>query len=210
MASFTLPLGTSTSPERPLLADADAVERTDDRVRQLVLVPGRPGEVLHRQLLEPVGGERRRHLALLALVRRPRVRRLEDHRRAQVGDLLEPTGPSSLDRRIAGRRDDAFVGGQEVVRIRVEVGDPPDHGGSGDEVVAVGEQLREEVGVAGIGHDQAVVGMVVVRLRDRTVLRVIVDADDAVTARQQLLDDIAADEPRGSTDQDCRHAGMLL
>ena len=68
MASFTLPLSDLDVAEGPLLADADAVERAHDRVRQLVLVPGGPGEVLDGELLEAVGRERRRDLALLALV----------------------------------------------------------------------------------------------------------------------------------------------
>ncbi len=46
--------------ERPALADADAVERPHDRVRQLVLLPGALGEVLDGELLEAVGRERRR------------------------------------------------------------------------------------------------------------------------------------------------------
>ena len=59
--------------ERARLADADAVERAHDRVRQPVLVARGVGEVLDRELLEAVRRERRRDLALLALVRRPRV-----------------------------------------------------------------------------------------------------------------------------------------
>src|SRR5215469_735741 len=60
--------------ERAALADADAVERADDRERQLVLVVCRAGEVLDRELLEAVGRQRRRALPLLALVRGPRLR----------------------------------------------------------------------------------------------------------------------------------------
>ena len=47
----------------PPLADADAVERPDDRVRQSVLLACPLGEILHRQLLEPVGRGRRRRSA---------------------------------------------------------------------------------------------------------------------------------------------------
>ena len=56
----------------PALADADAVEGPHDRVGQPVLLVGGLGEVLDRQLLEPVGRQRRRDLALLALGGRPR------------------------------------------------------------------------------------------------------------------------------------------
>jgi len=45
--------------ERPALADPDAVERPDDRVRQLVLLEGALGEVLRGELLEAVGRDRR-------------------------------------------------------------------------------------------------------------------------------------------------------
>ena len=65
IASFTLPRQHLDVAERPALADADAVERAHDRVRQLVLVPGGPGEVLDGELLESVRRERRRDLALL-------------------------------------------------------------------------------------------------------------------------------------------------
>ncbi len=41
--------------QRPLLADPDAVERPDDGVGQLVLLPGALGEVLGGELLETVG-----------------------------------------------------------------------------------------------------------------------------------------------------------
>ena len=59
--------------ESAALADPDAVERPDDRVRQLVLIPRGAGEVLDGQLLEAVGRQRRRDLALLALVRSARL-----------------------------------------------------------------------------------------------------------------------------------------
>ena len=91
IASFTLPLEHLDVAEGPALADADAVERPHDRVGQLVLVPGGPGEVLDGQLLEAVGRQRRRDLR----ARRPRTdgqwsvdsNTIE---RAQVGDLLQP------------------------------------------------------------------------------------------------------------------------
>ena len=69
MASFTLPESYVDVAQRPALAHAHAVERAEDRERQLVLVQGGVGEVLHGQLLEPVGRQRRRHPALVALPR---------------------------------------------------------------------------------------------------------------------------------------------
>ena len=55
----------------PHLADAHAIERPHDRVRQLVLVARGACEVLDRELLEAVRRVRRWHDLLLALVRRP-------------------------------------------------------------------------------------------------------------------------------------------
>ena len=69
----------------PPLADADAVERADDRVGQPVLLPGALGEVLGRELLEAVGRERRRAAALLALGGR------EDRRRSRRPSTSETT-----------------------------------------------------------------------------------------------------------------------
>ncbi len=195
--------------ERPLLADADAVERPQDRVGQLVLVPCGVREVLDRQLLEAVGRQRRGHLTLLTLERRPGVGRLEHHRGAQVGDLLEPTVAGRGDGGVARRGDDALVGGQQVVGVGVEVGDAADHRRAGDEVVAVHQQLGHERGVLHVRLDQPVVGVVVVAAGDLAVLRVVVDADDGVARLQQLLHDVAADEAGRAADQNRAHVSLL-
>ena len=54
--------------KRPTLADPDAVEGTNDGVREPVLVVGGPGEILDSELLKPVGGNGGRNLPLLTLV----------------------------------------------------------------------------------------------------------------------------------------------
>jgi hypothetical protein len=159
-------------------------------------------EVLHRELLEPVRRPRGRDLQLLALERRPRRRRLEHHRRADERDLLEAAVAMRGDGGVARGRDDALVGGEEVVGVRVEVGDPPDHRRAGDQVIGVACELGEHRHVARVGFDEAVVRVVAVRLRHRAVLRMVVDADHAVPAPQQLFHHVAADEPRRPREQD--------
>src|SRR5438094_6512220 len=96
--------------ERASFADPDTVERSHDRVGQAVLLVGGAREVLDGELLKPVGRTGRGDLALLALTRRPRRRRLENHRRADVGDLLETGVAEGADGGVAGRRDHALVG----------------------------------------------------------------------------------------------------
>src|SRR5690606_10704199 len=89
MASLTLPESTSASPPARPVADPAAVERPHGRVGEPGLVPGGPGPVLHRQLLESVGGARGRDLALVALPAGPVLGGLEDHGGGQVGHLLQ-------------------------------------------------------------------------------------------------------------------------
>jgi hypothetical protein len=140
--------------------------------------------------------------AFVALDRRPVVGGLEHHRRAHVGDLLEPaTLLEHLDGGIARRRHDALVVGDQVVGVGVEVGDAADEGGAGDEVVAVGEQFGHEVGVAAVALDQPVARVGVVGLGDLAVLGVVVDADHRVAAGEQLLHHVPADETGRTADQ---------
>src|SRR5271166_6654313 len=63
----------------PLLSDADAVERPDDGVGELVLFPRTLDEILSRKLLEAVGGTRRRATLLRALGSWILRGALEDH-----------------------------------------------------------------------------------------------------------------------------------
>src|SRR4051794_26988049 len=59
--------------------DPDAVERADDRVWELVLLPSTLRKVLRRQLLEAVGRDRRRRSKLRSLRGREDGRRLVNH-----------------------------------------------------------------------------------------------------------------------------------
>ena len=68
------------------------------------------------------------------------------------------------------------------------------------------EQLGHQLDVACVAFDQAVAGIVVVGVRDPAVLRVVVDADDLVPAREELLHDVAADEAGRTADDDLAHA----
>ena len=188
--------------ERPPLTDTDTVERPHDRVRQLVLVPGRLREVLDGQLLEAVRRQRRRDRPLVTLHRGPVVRRLVDHRAGQVGDLAEAAGAVGGDRGVALGGHDPLVGGKQVVRVGVEVGDPADQRRAGNHVVAVGQEPGDQVDVAGVALGEVVVGVVVVGLLHGAVLRVVVEAAHGVPAPEQLLDDVAADEAGRTGDED--------
>ena len=110
-----------------------------------------------------------------------------------------------LDRRIARGGDDALVGGEQIVGVGVEVRDAADHGGAGDQVVAVGEQPLQQVDVAGIPLDQTVARGTVVRLGNRPVFGEVVESDDLVTAGQQTLHHITADESGCSGHQYLAH-----
>ena len=192
--------------ERASFADPDTVERSHDRVGQAVLLVGGAREVLDGELLEAVGGTGWGDLALLALTRRPRRRRLENHRRADVGDLLETGVAEGADGGVAGRRDHALIGGQQVVRIGVEVGDAADHRRAGHEVVAREQQLGHQLGVSRVAFDEPVVRVGVVRLGDAPVLRVVVDPHDLVAAPQELFDDVTPDEAGRTAHEDGGHS----
>ena len=161
--------------DRPALADADAVERPDDRVRQLVLLPGALGEVLRGELLEAVGRDRRRRGQLGALGRREDRRGLVDHGAADDDDPLEVPVAMRRDRGIEGGRQDPLVLGEQVVGELVEVADPADHRRGRDDLVAVGGQLAHQGGVLGVTLDEAVARVVVVRLGQPAVLAEVVE-----------------------------------
>jgi hypothetical protein len=116
----------------------------------------------------------------------------------------------SPDGGIARGRDDPLVGSQQVVGVGVEVRDPADHGGAGHEVVAVLEQPTEQVDITGIAFDEVVRGVVVVGLGNPSVLRIVVDADDLVTAAEELLDQVAADEPGRTGHQDLHERPFIF
>jgi len=83
----------------------------------------------------------------------------------------------------------------------VEVGDAADQRRAGDEVVAVRQQAGHQLYVAAVPLDQLVVGVAVVGLGDLPVLGEVVDAYDRVTPAEQLLNDVAADEPGRPADE---------
>ena len=97
-------------------------------------------------------------------------------------------------------------GGQQVVRIGVEVGDAADHRRAGDEVVAREQQLGHQVGVPRVAFDQPVVRVGVVGLGDAPVLRVVVDPHDLVAAPQELFDDVTPDEAGRTAHEDGGHS----
>src|SRR5262249_27214968 len=131
-----------------------------------------------------------------------------DHRGGQVGHLLQATPPVRGDRGVAGGRHDALVGCQQIVGVRVEVGDSADHRGTGDEVVAVGDELSHQLDVARVTLDEPVVRLAVVGVAAGAVLGVVAHAHHLVAALQQLLYDVAADEARRAGDQDFCHASF--
>ena len=188
--------------DRPPLADADAVERPEDRVGQPVLLVSALGEILAGELLEAVRGDRRRARELGALGCGEDAGGLVDHRRAHHDDPLEAPAPVGRDRRVEGRRQDALVLGDEVVGELVEVADPPDHRRGGDHLVAVRRQPGEQVDVLRIALDEAVAWVVVVRAGERAVLAEVVDPDDFVPVLQQVRHEVAVDEPGGAGDED--------
>src|SRR4051794_27009097 len=87
----------------------------------------------------------------------------------------------------------------------MEIRDAADHGGTGDEVLAVRQQLGQQLDIARVAFHQGVVGVVVVGLLDPSVLGEVVDADDGVAAAEKLLHDVATDEPGRSGDKDLAH-----
>ena len=165
------------------LADAHAVERPHDRVRQAVLVV----RGARRSTRPRASGSRTTSRGGGISSSWPSydghdVGRLEHHRRADERDLPEAAAAVRGDGGVAGGRDDPLVRREQVVRVGVEVRDAADHRRAGDEVVDVAGEVGEQVDVARVGLHQAVAGVVAVRLHHRPVLRVVVDADHAVPA----------------------------
>ncbi len=173
---------------------SNAVERPDDHIRKLMLVPGGASEVFGGQFLESIRRLRRRDLQFRPLRAGELGRGLEDHRRAEHHDPLEGPLPMRGQRRIERRSDDPLVLSDQVVCVRVEIGDPSDHRCAGDEVVTTVQQLRQQRNVLGIALDLSEVGVVVVRPADPSVLREVVEPDEIVAPLQQFLGHIATDE----------------
>ena len=105
------------------------------------------------------------------------------------------------DRRVERGRADPLVFGEQVIGELVEIGDSADHRGAGNDLVALGRELGQQLRVFGVALDQPVAGVVVEAARDRAVLAEVVDADDLVAGQQQVGDKIAADEAGSAGDQ---------
>ena len=88
----------------------------------------------------------------------------------------------------------------------MEVADPADHRGGGDDLVAVGGELGDEAGVLGVALDEPVAGVAVVRLDQPAVLAEVVEPDDLVAGLEQLRDEVAVDEPGGAGDEDAHYS----
>ena len=71
-----------------------------------------------------------------------------------------------------------------------------------DALVDIGCQFRHEPDVLGVAFDEAVAGMVVIRLRQAAVLAEVVEPDHLVPGLEELRDEIAVDEPGGAGDED--------
>src|SRR5688572_20825275 len=103
---------------------------------------------------------------------------------------------------IEGGGQNPLVLGMQVVGELVEVADPADHRRTGDDLVDVRRQLGQERHVLGVALDKPIGGMVVVALRHPAVLAEVVDADNLVAVRQELIYEVAADETSGACDED--------
>src|SRR5215207_7602643 len=114
-----------------------------------------------------------------------------------------------MDGGVERRGGDPLVLRQQVVGVLVEIGDTADPGGAGQEVVAVRELLLQEVRVPRVRPEEVIAGMVLEAPLDDAIFREVVEADDLVAGLQELLYDIAGDEPRRPGDQDF-HVGRLL
>ena len=76
----------------------------------------------------------------------------------------------------------------------MEVGDSPDHGGTSDEMIALGDQRSHERDILRVRLDERVFGVVVVCVFDGTVFGVVIDPNDLVTVTEKFLNDVSADK----------------
>ena len=189
-------------PERAAFADAHAVERSDDGVRQPVLLPRALGEVLGRELLEPVCRNGWGARELRTLRGGEYRRRLEHHGRGHDHDALQRPRCVGGDGRPERRCEDPLVLREQVERVPMEVADPADHRGRRDHLVASTYELGEQVLILCVTLDEGVPGMRVVAARDQAVLAEVIDADDRMSGLEQLRDQVPVDEPGGPGDQD--------
>mmetsp|Transcript_101723 Transcript_101723/g.270605 ORF Transcript_101723/g.270605 Transcript_101723/m.270605 type:complete len:402 (-) Transcript_101723:3-1208(-) len=187
-----------------LLANADGVERPDDRVGHPVLLPRALGKVLAGKLLEAVGALRWRGLAHLRLAGGEGVRTLVDHGAADNDHLLKEASLVRLNANVEGGAGDALVLRKEKVRQLVEHGDSADDRCGGDEYVdlVVKYHLPHQLHILGISAVEVEPRVVVEAFLQLSVLPEVVDSVDLVPLLQQDGDRVAHDEAVAASDQD--------
>src|SRR5437660_12287841 len=78
----------------------------------------------------------------------------------------------------------------------MKIRDSSDHCRRRDEMIAVGEQLLDQIAVFGITLNEFVPRVAVIRFLERAILTEIVEPGHLVIRSEEFLDQIAADEPR--------------
>src|SRR5438132_13678975 len=114
-----------------------------------------------------------------------------------------------LNRGVEGGRQDAFIFSEQGVREPMEVADAADHGGPSDDDLARTDGVSEKSGVLDVAYDQSIARMIVERMANWPVLAEVVNTGHLVSGLQELLDEVAADEARGTCKQDV-HAPYSL
>jgi len=107
-----------------------------------------------------------------------------------------------VDCRIERGGGQTLVLREQVVGEGMKVSDAADHRGPGDEVIAAVEQPADEFHVFGVTPHEAVSRMVAAGGPQLAIFGEIVEADDVPAGVQELADDVAADEPGGTGDED--------
>ncbi len=125
-------------------------------------------------------------------------RTFENHRRRHHQDLLQAGFARGTDSRVERSRRDSLVFSDQVVRILVEIGDTADLRSSRHQNVAINQQRFEQLDVFAIAASKLVARIIVVAPGYLAILREVVDSNNLVTSAQQILDQVAHDEARGS------------
>src|ERR1700677_1287799 len=174
--------------------DANAIERSHNGVRKLVLLVGTLHEILYGEFLEAVCRARRRTAPLRPFRCGVFARALENHARREHNDLLELALLVRPDGGIKGGSNDALIFRQQVVGKFVKVGDASNHGRGRDEMVTIGEKFLHESDIFCIALNQFVAGMGIVGLLQPSILAKVVKTDYVVPVFQEFLDQISTDK----------------
>jgi hypothetical protein len=83
---------------------------------------------------------------------------LEDHAAAEHRDLLQLGLFEGGDGGVEAGGDDPLVFAEQIVGVFVEIADPADAGGAGDEVIALGGQVGQELDVLGVALTKRYLG----------------------------------------------------